>query len=164
MRSDLMKVRSCLMAASLLLFAAPLTAVAQDMPAGAWAGTWVANTAKSKFPGPPPTVDQVTIQPDGTVAVHVVSSDGKTSDWSYKPQVGKSVPIQGRDNVTVEVVKVNDYRNNHIWNNKGKITQSYSTLSKDGKVQTFHGAPGTYRAPGGTKELPFSEVVVYEKQ
>jgi hypothetical protein len=31
-------------------------------------------------------------------------------------------------------------------------------------VQTFHGAPGTYRAPGATKAMPFSEVVVYEKQ
>ena len=85
----MMKLRNCFMAVSLLLFAAPLTAVAQDMPAGAWAGTWVANPAKSKFPGPPPTVDQVIIQPDGSVAVHVVSADGKTSDWSYKPQAGK---------------------------------------------------------------------------
>jgi hypothetical protein len=159
-----MKSRGCLIAISLLLLAAPLAAVAQDIPAGAWAGTWVANTAKSKFPGPAPKADQVTIQPDGTVAVHVESSDGKVSDWSYKPQVGKAVPIEGRDGVTVEIVKVNDFRNNQTWNSKGKVTHSYSTLSKDGKIQTFHGAPGTYRAPGGTRELPFSEVVVYEKQ
>ena len=151
-------------AASLLLFAAPVFAIAQDMPAGAWAGTWVASNTKSKFPGPPPTLDQVTIQPDGTVAVHVVSADGKTSDWSYKPQLGKAVSIQGRDNTTVEVVKVNDYRNNQIWSHEGKITHTHSTLSKDGKVQTFYGAPGTYRAPGATTAKPFSEVVVYEKQ
>jgi len=157
-----MKLYRC--AASLLLLAAPLFVVAQDMPAGAWAGTWVASSAKSKFPGPPPTMDQVTIQPDGTVAVHVVSSDGKTSDWSYKPQLGKAVPIQGRDNTTVEVVKVNDYQNNQIWSHEGKITHTHSTLSKDGKVQTFYGAPGTYRAPGATTAKPFSEVVVYEKQ
>jgi len=157
-----MKLVRC--AASLLLFAAPLFAVAQDMAAGAWAGTWVASSTKSKFPGPPPTMDQVTIQPDGTVAVHVVSADGKTSDWSYKPQLGKAVPIQGRDNTTVEVVKVNDYQNNQIWNHEGKITHTHSTLSKDGKVQTFYGAPGTYRAPGATTAKPFSEVVVYEKQ
>jgi len=51
MKSASSKLR--LMAVSLLLCAAPLIAVAQDMPAGAWAGTWVANTAKCKFPGPP---------------------------------------------------------------------------------------------------------------
>jgi hypothetical protein len=162
MKSASSKLR--LMAVSLLLCAAPLIAVAQDMPAGAWAGTWVANSAKSKFPGPPPTVDQVTVQPDGSVAVHVVSADGKTADWSYKPQAGKAVPIQGRDNTTVEVIKVSDYRNDHIWNHDGKTTKTHSTLSKDGKVQTFYGAPGTYRAPGETKAKPFSEVVVYEKQ
>jgi hypothetical protein len=157
-----MKLR--FVAASLFLCAAPLIAVAQDMPAGAWAGTWVANDAKSKFPGPPPKLDQVIIQPDGSVAVHVVSADGKTSDWSYKPQVGKAVPIQGRDNTTVEVIKVDDYLNNHVWNHEGKITHTHSTLSKDGKVQTFYGAPGTYRAPGATEAKPFSEVVVYDKQ
>jgi hypothetical protein len=162
MKSASSKLR--LMAVSLLLCAAPLIAVAQDMPAGAWAGTWVANSAKSKFPGPPPTVDQVTVQPNGSVAVHVVSADGKTADWSYKPQAGKAVPIQGRDNTTVEVIKVSDYRNDHIWNHDGKITKTHSTLSKDGKVQTFYGAPGTYRTPGETKAKPFSEVVVYEKQ
>lgn len=162
MKSGSLKLR--FVAASLLLCAAPLIALAQDMPAGAWAGTWVANTAKCKFPGPPPTLDQVIIQPDGSVAVHVVSADGKTTDWSYKPQLGKAVPIQGRDNTTVEIVKVNDYRNNQIWSHEGKITHTHSTLSKDGKVQTFYGAPGTYRAPGETKAKPFSEVVVYEKQ
>ncbi|HTZ60530.1 MAG TPA: WD40 repeat domain-containing protein [Acidobacteriaceae bacterium] len=153
-----------LMAASLLLCAAPVFAVAQDMPAGAWAGTWVASDAKSKFPGPPPKVDQVTIQPDGSVAVHVVSSDGKVSDWSYKPQAGKAVPVEGRDNTTVEVIEVSKYRNNHIWTHDGKVTRTHSTLSKDGKIQTFYGAPGTYRAPGSTVAKPFSEVVVYEKQ
>ncbi len=161
-----MKLKSLpifLMAASLLCVA-PLTVLAQDMPAGAWAGTWVANSAKSRFPGPAPNLDQVIIQADGAVAVHVVSADGKTSDWSYKPQAGKAVPVTGRDNVTVEVVKVSDYRNDHTWHRDGKVTHTYSTLSKDGKVQTFHGAPGTYQAPGTTKAKPFSELVVYERK
>jgi hypothetical protein len=159
-----MKARTCIAAAFLIAAVAPLTVVAQDMPAGKWAGTWEANDAKSKFPGPPPKVDQVTIQPDGSVAVHVVNSTGKVSDWSYKPQAGKPVTIAGRDGVTIRVVKVSDYRNDHIWTKDGKVTRTHSTLSKDGKTQTFFGAPGTYQAPGDTKPKPFSEVVVYEKQ
>src|ERR1700743_1847564 len=101
-------MKFCRIAACLLVCGAPILAVGQDMPAGAWAGTWVANDAKSKFPGPPPKVDQVTVAPDGAVHVHVVSADGKVADWSYKPQTGKAVAVEGRAGVTVEVVKVSD--------------------------------------------------------
>ena len=67
--------------------------------------------------------------------------------------------IEGREGVTVEVVKVSDYRLNHIWSKDGKITKSHSTLSKDGKTQIF------YAAPGKDKDgKPFQEVVVYEKK
>lgn len=162
MRSSSKKLR--FMAVSMLLWTAPLLVAAQDMPAGPWAGTWVANNAKSKFPGPPPKDDRVTIQPDGSVAVHVVSDDGKVADWSYKPQAGKAVPVQGRDNTTVKIIEVNSHRNNHIWTHDGKITHTHSVLSRDGKEQTFYGAPGTYRAPGSTVAKPFTEVVVYDKQ
>jgi anti-sigma factor RsiW len=158
MKARVMKLPSSSLAALLLLLAATLVVTAQDIPAGAWAGTWMAG-AKSKFPGPPPQADQVTIQADGSVAVHVVSSDGKTTDWSYKPQVGAFVPIQGRDNVTVKIIKVNDYRLDQVWNSKGKTSHSHSTLSKDGKTQIF------YAAPGKDKDgKPFQEIVVYEKQ
>jgi hypothetical protein len=152
------KLQSCFLLLILFLLAVPPVATAEDIPAGAWAGTWVAG-AKSKFPGPAPKLDQVTIQPDGSIAVHVVSSDGKTVDWSYKPQKGAFVPIQGRDGVTVKIIKVSDYRLDQVWKSKeGKITRSHATLSKDGKVQTF------YAAPGKDKEgKPFQEVVVYEK-
>jgi hypothetical protein len=155
-----MKISSKKLLTSALLFAlaAPLAVVAEDLPAGAWAGTWVA-TSKSKFPGPAPKLDQVTIDPDGKAAIHVESPDGKITDWSYKPQVGKFIPIDGRDGVTVQVVKVSDYRLNQIWKKNGKITRSHSTLSKDGKTQIF------YAAPGKDKDgKPFQEVVVYEKK
>lgn len=142
----------------LLMLAAPLTMLAEDIPAGKWAGTWVA-TSKSKFPGPAPQLDQVTIDPDGKASIHVVGSDDKVTDWSYEPQVGKFVSIQGRDGVTVEVIKVSDYRLNHVWNKDGKLTKSYATLSKDGKTQIF------YATPGKDKDgKPFQEVVVYEKK
>lgn len=150
--------RSRFMAASLFLFAAQLSVVAQDIPAGPWAGTWVANSSKSEFPEAAPRLDQVTIQPDGSVAIHVISSDGKTTDWSYKPQLGRFVPIQGRG-VTVKIVRVNDYRLDQIWNAKGTLSKSHATLSKDGKTQIFYGVPGKDK-----DGKPFQEVVVYEKQ
>jgi hypothetical protein len=112
MKVSAIKLRGLMFAAMLFLLAVPLIATAEDIPAGAWAGTWVASTAKSKFPGTAPKLDQVTIQADGTIAVHVESADGKVVDWSYKPQVGKFVPIQGRDNATVKIVTVSDYRLN----------------------------------------------------
>jgi hypothetical protein len=133
--------------------------VAQDIPAGAWAGKWIASNSRSKFPGAPPKLDQVTIEDDGTAAIHVVNADGKTADWSYKPQLNQAVQIQGRDNTTVKIVKVNDHRIDQIWNANGKMTRSHSTLSKDGKTQTFYGAPGT-----NAQGKAFREVVVYEKQ
>jgi hypothetical protein len=153
-----MKLRSSLMLVLLFLLAAPLLVTAEDIPAGAWAGTWVAG-AKSKFPGDAPQLDQVTIQDDGTVAVHVVSSDGKTVDWSYKPVKGEFVSITGRDGVMVKIVKVSDHRLDQVWKKDGKITRSHSTLSKDGKTQTFFATPGKDKQGN-----PFQEVVVYEKK
>lgn len=159
MKTRVTKSRICLFAVALFLIALPLIATAEDIPAGAWAGTWVASAAKSKFPGPAPKLDQVTIQPDGSIAVHVEGSDGKIVDWSYKPQVGTFVPIQGRDSVTVKIIKVSDYRLDQVWDSKGKISKSHATLSKDGKTQTF------YAAPGKDKDgKPVQEIVVYEKQ
>ena len=152
------RLRAGIIAAGLLIICSAAV-IAEDIPAGAWEGNWIANTSKSKFPGTPPKVDQVTIQADGSIAVHVVNAEGKISDWSYKPQKGQFVPIQGRDNVTVQIVKVNDYQLNQIWNANGKTTQSHATLSKDGKIQTFYGSPTT-----GKDGKPFQEVVVYEKQ
>ncbi len=158
LKLDTMKVRGFFLLAAFLISSAALNTMAEDIPAGAWAGTWIAGSA-SKFPGTPPKLDQVTIQPDGTVAVHVVDPDGKTTDWSYKPQVGKFVPIQGRNGVTVKIIKVNDRLINQVWNSKGKISKSHATLSKDGKIQTFYAAPG--KDKNGN---PVQEVVVYEKQ
>jgi hypothetical protein len=153
------RVRTNVIITIVLIAMGASAVIAEDIPAGAWEGNWIANTAKSKFPGTPPKVDQVKIQADGSIAVHVVSADGKVADWSYKPQKGQFVPIQGRDKLTVQIVKVNDHQLNQIWNANGKITRSHATLSQDGKTQTFYGAPGTDSAG-----KPFQEVVVYERQ
>jgi len=69
MKAGVMKSRIGLLALALFLLAAPLIGTAEDIPAGAWAGTWLASNTKSKFPGPAPQIDQVTIQPDGLIAV-----------------------------------------------------------------------------------------------
>jgi hypothetical protein len=151
-----MKTRLTILAFSLLILS--LTVLAKDIPAGGFAGTWSANFSKSKFPGPPPKVDNCTIDPDGTVTINEVNSEGKSISWSYKPVEGQAVTIPGRDNVTVLVKKVNDHTIEHTWNFNGKPGKSKSVLSKDGKSTTF-------TMDGTDKDgKPFHEVVVYDKQ
>jgi hypothetical protein len=157
MKSSLRKVALLAVPALLLAISFPLNA--QDTPAGAWAGTWKFNLEKSKFPGKPPRADQVTIDPDGTVTVQETNSEGKQTSWSYKPEQGKAVPVQGRgENVTVIATKVNPYKTTQVWSYNGRPAKSYATLSKDGKTQTFH-------MSGTDKDgKPFTELVVFEKQ
>jgi hypothetical protein len=159
MKFSVMKVAFSLLAMPVLLLAIPFHLSAQDTPAGAWAGTWKFNPEKSKFPGKPPQADQVTIDPDGTISVQETNSAGKTSSWSYKPQQGKAVPVEGHgENVTVIATKVNPYRTEQIWSYNGRPAKSYAILSKDGKTQTFH-------MSGTDKDgKPFEELVVFEKQ
>jgi hypothetical protein len=159
MRSSALKVAFSLLTLPVLWLAIPSHLRAQDTPAGAWAGTWKFNLEKSKFPGKPPLADQVTIDPDFTITVRETNPEGKQTTWSYKPQQGKAVPVQGRgENVTVIASKVNPYKTTQVWNYNGKKATSYATLSKDGKTQTFH-------MSGTDKDgKPFTEVVVFEKQ
>jgi hypothetical protein len=159
MKSIVMKVAFSFLAMAVLVLAIPFHLGAQDTAAGAWAGTWKFNLEKSKFPGNPPQADQVTIDPDGTVSVQETNSTGKQSSWSYKPEQGKAVPVEGRgENVTVIVTRANPWRNEQVWNFNGRAAKSYAILSKDGKTQTFH-------MSGTDKDgKPFQEVVVFEKQ
>jgi hypothetical protein len=152
-------MRSGWLLLTLSLFSVPLTTSAADIPAGAFAGTWKFNLAKCKFPGPPPQVDMFTMDPDGRVTVHEISADGKNSTWTYKPQAGQAVAVEGRGpNVTVIASKVNAHRTEQIWNFNGRAAKSWAILSEDGKTQTFH-------MEGTDKDgKPFQELVVYEKQ
>ncbi len=151
-----MKTRFMILAFSLM--AVSLTVNAADMPAGGFAGTWAANFAKSKFPGPPPKVDMCTIDPDGTVTINETNSEGKSTTWSYKPIEGQAVQVTGRDNVTVLVKKANNHTNEHTWNFNGRPGKSKSVLSKDGKTTTF-------TMDGTDKDgKAFHEVVVYDKR
>jgi hypothetical protein len=65
-----------------------------QMPAGGFAGNWKANFEKSKFPGPPPKVDECTVDADGTVTVNEVNPEGKSLSWHYTPVPGKAVSLQ----------------------------------------------------------------------
>jgi hypothetical protein len=159
MKLSVMKIAFLLSAVLVLLLAVPFHLNAEDTAAGAWAGTWKFSLEKSKFPGNPPQADQVTIDPDGTITVEETGSTGKQSKWSYKPEQGKSVPVEGHgENVTVIATKVNPYKTTQVWNYNGRPAKSYATLSKDGKTQTFH-------MSGTDKDgKPFTELVVFDKQ
>lgn len=140
------------------LFAVSMAFGAPGIPAGGFAGTWSADFAKSKFPGPPPQVDMCTIAPDGTVTVNETTSEGKKLTWHYTPEEGKPVQVTGRDNVTVTVHKVNNHTIEHTWDFNGRSAKSKSVLSKDGKITTF-------TIDGTDKDgKPFHETVVYNKQ
>jgi hypothetical protein len=129
-----------------------------QMPAESFAGKWKVNFAKSKFPGPPPQVDECTIDPDGTVTVNETSADGKNTSWHYTPVAGKSVAIEGRDNARVVVKRVNSHTREQIWNFNGRSAKSKAVLSADGKTTTF-------TMDGTDKDgKAFHEMVVYDKQ
>lgn len=142
-----------------LVFAfAAVSQLQAQMPAEGFAGQWKVNFAKSKFPGPPPRVDECTIDRDGTVTVNETSSDGKSTSWHYTPVPGKAVTVAGRDNSTVIVKRVNRHTREQTWNNNGKTAKSKAVLSADGKTTTF-------TMDGTDKDgKPFHEMVVYEKQ
>ena len=144
------------MLTAVFMFLAVIQVQAQ-MPAGGFTGHWKANFEKSKFPGPPPKVDECTVDPDGTVTVNEVTPEGKSVAWHYTPSPGKAVSLVGRDG-TVLVKKVNSHKNEHTWNFNGRTAKSTAVLSADGKTTTFT-MDGT-----GNDGKPFHEEVVYDKQ
>jgi hypothetical protein len=140
------------------LLAGVASASAQNMPAGPWVGFWKFIPSKSTFPGPPPKIDQFTIDPDGTIHIHEMSAEGVVRDWYYTPKNNETVEVHGRGpNITVHVKKVNAHRIEHSWNFNGLTAASYSTLSKDGQIQTFH-------IKGNNKDgTTYEETAVYKK-
>jgi hypothetical protein len=144
------------MLAPVFIFLAAVQLQAQ-MPSGGFAGNWKANFEKSKFPGPPPKVDECKVDADGTVTVNEVTSEGKSVSWHYTPVPGKAVSLVGRDGM-VTVRKVNSHKNEQTWDFNGRKAKSTATLSADGKTTTF--------VMDGTDKdgKPFHEEVVYDKQ
>ena len=144
------------MLTAVFIFVAAFQLQAQ-MPAGGFAGSWKANFEKSKFPGPPPKVDECKVDADGTVTVNEVTSEGKNVTWHYTPVAGKQVSLVGRDG-KVTVKKINSHKNQQTWDFNGRSAKSTATLSGDGKTTTF--------VMDGTDKdgKPFHEEVVYDKQ
>ena len=129
-----------------------------QMPAEGFAGKWKVSFAQSKFPGPPPQVDECTVDPDGTVTVNETTADGKSNSWHYTPVAGKAVAIDGREKATVIVKRVNSHTREQIWNFNGRAAKSKAVLSADGKTTTF-------TMDGTDKDgKPFHEMVVYVRQ
>lgn len=147
-----MRVALKMMTVALLVL--PVMAKAQK--SDPWVGTWVLNAAKSTFPGTPPQTEVLKIAADGTISLHEVGSKGDASDWHYTPIEGKPVQVIGRKGmVMVTVHTVDAHRREHSWDNNGKPSKSYTTVSADGKTQTYY-ALGADGKP--------TEIVVYEKQ
>ena len=137
----------------------PLTMLAKDMPAGRFAGTWKMDIAASKIsPGPPPQWETIVVQPDGMVSCEVMTHDGKDLKWSYKPQEGEAVPVDGRENSTVLSKKINDHTTEQLWNYNGHQAKGRAVLSKDG-MKTYYHIEGE-----NAQGKPFHEEVVYDKQ
>jgi hypothetical protein len=152
----LMKKHLLLTFAAVTLFGA--SQLHATMPAGVFAGSWKVNFSKSKFPGTPPKVDECTVDPDGTVHVHEITSEGKENSWQYTPVAGQAVNVEGRDNTTVLVKNVNAHTNEQTWNFNGRSATSKAVVSKNGKTTTF-------TMDGTDKDgKPFHEMVVYDKQ
>lgn len=148
-------MRVALKMLAVVLLALPLSAVAQK--SDPWAGTWKINLAKSTFPGPPPQTEVLTIKPDGTISLHEVGSNGNASDWTYKPVEGQPVQVMGRKGTVLVTVHhiLDAHRRDHDWNSNGKLSKSYTTVTNNGKTQTYY-ALGSDGKP--------TEIVVYEKQ
>src|SRR5579859_1397172 len=118
-----MKIRSLILLAAAFTFLTVAQLYA-TMPAGGFAGYWKVNFAKSKFPGPPPKVDECKVAADGTVTVNETNSEGKSTTWHYTPVAGKPVKVEGRDNTTVTVRKINSHTNEQTWDFGGRSAKS----------------------------------------
>ena len=111
-------------------------------------GTWVLNTAKSKFsPGPGPKNETVKFEQDGDKIRRTVSgTDGQGNPIMEGGPEGTSILWDGKDHtvanpsdpsMTVAVTRVNDYANQVTVKQQGKVTETiHSVVSKDGKKMT----------------------------
>ena len=110
-------------------------------------GTWKLNTAKSKS-SPVPVAQSMTVKFDADgekVRRTVTGVDGEGKPIMQGGPEGSSIAWDGKDHtiengppMTVAVKRVNDYRNDVIVKQNGKvITNVRSVVSKDGKTMNM---------------------------
>ncbi|HSB17078.1 MAG TPA: hypothetical protein VLE22_21690 [Bryobacteraceae bacterium] len=136
----------------------------------AWAadpaiGTWMLNTAKSKYsPGPPPMSATITYEEtaDGIKRTgESVDAEGKKTSFEYTAKYdGKEYPVSGSDEFdTITLHRVNDRTTQATLKKSGNVVSSARrVVSKDGKEMTLT-ITGT-----NSKGQKMRNVAVYEKQ
>ena len=158
-----MALKSRVVLASVVVLFIASFAAAQSNPL---VGTWVLNTAKSKYsPGPAPKSATTTIAAEGAAfkfSVHQEPATGPAQDWSFTTNLdGKPSKITGNNPQadTTAYKRVNATTFDAIQSKGGKETQSQRiVLSADGKTRTVT-TTGTDSA--GKK---INNVAVYDKK
>lgn len=128
-------------------------------------GTWVLNTAKSKYtPGPAPKSAQTIVEAAGNgvkFTVHQVPPTGAAQDWSFTTNLdGKSSPITGNnpngDATAYKRVNATTFEN--VTTRGGKETQRQTVvISADGKTRTV-------TSTGTNATGKYTNVAVYDRK
>lgn len=145
------------------VFAAVLVAAAQSKDP--LVGTWVLNTAKSKYSnGGAPKSATTTIEAAGKgykFTVHQTAASGPDQNWSITTNLdGKPAPVTGTnanaDSITYTRVNASSY--DTVQTLKGKETQrQHVVISPDGKTRTV-------TSTGTNATGKFTNVAVYDKK
>lgn len=144
-----------------MALALPLTLAAQTQQTSQndpFVGTWKLDTAKSKCdPGPCPTSETVTIQPD-SVSVQETAGNGSTTSWSYAQTWDTNVPITGMQDSNVTSHKDSDRVVEHTWKMGNAHYKGRGVVSKNDKTMRY--------TLNGTDQngKPVHNVLVFEKQ
>jgi hypothetical protein len=138
-----------------LLFVFGITLMAQT--SSSFTGHWELNISKSKFDPPPPLKSETVTNEDGKTTIKGVTGDGSAFSWSFTPEAGKAVPIEGMENSSVEE-KISGHTIDHHWKMGKGVSHGHGVLSKDGKTLKYTDI-GT-----DVQGRPLHDVYVFEKK
>ena len=122
-----------------------------------FAGKWELNASKSKFsPGPALKSETVTNE-NGKTTLEGVAGDGQPFKWSFTPSPGVAVPVEGRENSTVEE-KISGNTIDHTWKMGEGKSHGHGVVSKDGKTVRYTNIGTDFQG------RPMHDLYVFEKQ